>query len=186
MKRKDEPNQPRGGSGGARALSSGGLTVLHIDDDPNDTELLQAASRQAGVPFVLQHIQDGEQAIAYISGLGVYADRRRYPLPTLIILDLKMPRTSGFEVLKSLRKHPQLNDAPVVVLSGSERQDDIQLAYRMGANSYIVKPLGFKELVQVVETLHTVWLAKPVNATLPPPAASAKLRAAEALDTDLL
>ena len=186
MKKKDELNQPLCGSGGARALSSAGLTVLHIDDDPNDTELLQAASRQAGVPFVLQHIQDGEQAIAYLSGLGVYADRRRYPLPTLIILDLKMPRTSGFEVLKSLRKHPRLNAVPVVVLSGSERQDDIQLAYHMGANSYIVKPLGFKELVQVVETLHTVWLARPLRTSHPATITGSKSLAPHAVDTDFL
>lgn len=188
MKKKAEAklSHAQGGSGGARALGSARLTVLHIDDDPNDTELLQAASRQAGVPFVLQRIQDGEQAIAYLSGLGVYADRRRYPLPALILLDLKMPRTSGFEVLKWMRKHPQLGGVPIVVFSGCERQDDIQLAYSMGANSYIVKPLGFQELVRVAETLHTVWLARPLRPAEPASAMSPPGLSQHSFETDFL
>ena len=185
MKKKPEGNVglSRGGSGGARSLPAQRVTVLHIDDDPNDTELLQAASRQAGAPFVLQHIHDGEQAIAYLGGTGPYADRRRFPMPALILLDLKLPRTSGFEVLRWMRSHPELASVPIVVLSGSESQDHIQLTYSMGANSYIVKPLGFQELIKVVETLHSVWLARPVRTPGPVPALPAGAPAA-GLDTD--
>ena len=75
------------------------LTVLHIDDDPNDSELFQAAARRASVAFLVQHVTDGEQAMAYLTGRGIYRDRRLYPLPALVLLDLKMPRATGFDVL---------------------------------------------------------------------------------------
>ncbi len=189
MRKKSEAKTTAstGGSGGARALGPTRLTVLHVDDDPNDTELLQAASRQAGVPFALQHIQDGEHAIAYLNGLGDFADRRRYPVPSLIILDLKLPRTSGFEVLKWMREHPQYAGIPIVVLSGSENQDDIQRCYSMGANSYIVKPLEYQALIRVVETLHTVWLARPLRREETAPATPAgRSVPASSFETDFL
>ncbi len=135
------------------------VTVLHVDDDPNDTELLRAAVRKAEVDFILHNVEDAEHAIAYLSGQGIYADRKRYHLPGLILLDLKMPRVTGFEVLKWIREHPGLAGIPVVVLSGSELQDDIHQAYASGANSYLVKPLGFEALVQMVKNIHTAWIA---------------------------
>jgi CheY-like chemotaxis protein len=143
--------------GGGRAISA--VTVLHIDDDPNDTELLRAATRKAGVEFVLHNVEDGEQAISYLSGLGCYSDRQKYKSPSLILLDLKMPRATGFEVLRWIRKHPELGNIPVIVLSGSELQDDIRRAYDVGANSYLVKPLGFDALVAMVKNLNSVWIA---------------------------
>ena len=137
------------------------LTVLHIDDDPNDTELLRAAARRAAAPFVLHNVEDGERAIAYLSGAGIYADRQRYQVPSLILLDLKMPRATGLEILKWIRSHPQLCQIPVLVLSGSELQDDVKQAFAIGANSYLVKPLGFEALVSLVKSINTVWLARP-------------------------
>lgn len=150
--------------GGARALPA--LTVLHIDDDPNDTELLRAAARKAQVPFLLQNVEDGEQAIAYLSGAGAYADRALHPLPALVLLDLKMPRTTGFEVLKWIRTHPEIGTLPVIVLSGSELQDDMLQACAAGANSYLVKPLGFDALVGLVKEINSAWLgcAEPPRA----------------------
>src|SRR5262245_12022755 len=114
-------NSPNGrsGSGGARALTRH-VTILHIDDDPNDTVLLQAATRHAALSFSIVNVQDGDEAIEYLSGEGAYADRLRYPLPSLILLDLKMPRQTGHDVLKWIRNHPGLNKMPVIVLSGSE------------------------------------------------------------------
>src|SRR5882724_9143224 len=119
-----------GGSGGARRLAtSAGATVLHVDDDPNDTALLEAARRKAGVDFRLENVGDGDQAIAYLSGAGHYANRTNHPWPTLILLDLKMPRATGFEILKWIRNRPDCKELPVVVLSGSELQEDIRQAY---------------------------------------------------------
>lgn len=120
--------------------------------------LLQAATRKAAVEFILHNVEDGDAAIAYLSGDGIYADRKRFQLPALILLDLKMPRATGFEVLKWIRSHPELGNLPVVVLSGSELQDDIRRAYSAGANSYLVKPLGFDALVDMVQSVNAVWV----------------------------
>jgi CheY-like chemotaxis protein len=149
----------RGGSGGAKSLSSPPVTVLHIDDDPNDTALLQAAIRKAAIKIILQNVEDGEQAIGYLSGAGGFADREQYPVPSLILLDLKMRRQTGFEVLKWVREHPELGALPIVVLSGSELQEDIKQAYSSGANSYLVKPIGFDALVSLVKSISSTWLS---------------------------
>jgi CheY-like chemotaxis protein len=135
------------------------VTVLHVDDDPNDTALLQAASQKAEVNFELQNVGDGEQAIAYLSGNGPYADRAQYREPSLVLLDLKMPRTNGFDILRWIRNQAEWNSLPIVVLSGSELKKDILDAYAAGANSYLVKPLGFDALVQLVQSVNSVWLA---------------------------
>ena len=156
MNRRSNQQRPRGGSGGARACPP--IAVLHIDDDPNDTELLRAATRKANLPLVLHNVEDAEQAIAYLSGKGAYSDRETHGIPALILLDLKMPRATGFEILRWIRGHPELQGLPVVVLSGSEMQDDIRRAYDVGANSYLVKPIGFDALVSLVKNLDAVWL----------------------------
>ena len=135
------------------------MTVLHIDDDPNDSELFQAAARRARVEFLVQHVTDGEQAMAYLTGRGVYTNRGRYPLPALVLLDLKMPRATGFDVLRWIRNHPEVGHVPVVVFSGSELQDDIRQAYAGGADSYLVKPIGFGALVELVKTINTSWFS---------------------------
>ena len=139
---------------GASAGESG-IVVLHVDDDPNDTALLQAASRKAKVDFKLVNAEDGEQAITFLTE----ADRSRGPLPALVLLDMKMPRATGLEILRWIRQHPNLNKLPVVVLSGSELQEDIEKAQAEGANSYLVKPLGFEALVDMIRNLSTLWLA---------------------------
>jgi CheY-like chemotaxis protein len=142
----------------ARAMPPREITVLHVDDDPNDTTLLQAAARRAGASFVLFNVEDGEQAIAYLSGCGQFSDRDTYPLPALIVLDLKMPRTTGFEILKWVREHHELGDLPVLVLSGSDVHEDIRQAYGSGASSYVIKPLGFEALVSLAQSIDAVWL----------------------------
>lgn len=151
----------------ARAMPPRDVTVLHIDDDPNDTTLLQAAARRAGAQFVLFNVQDGEQAIAYLSGCGEYSDRRTFPLPKLIVLDLKMPRATGFEILKWIRDHPELGDLPVMVLSGSDVNEDIRQAYGSGANTYVIKPLSFEALVSLAQSIDAVWLNSAPAAARP-------------------
>jgi CheY-like chemotaxis protein len=153
------PATARGAAAGAwHGEASPAATVLHVDDDPNDTALLEAARRKAGVDFRLENVFDGDQAIAYLSGSGQYANRIRHPLPTVILMDLKMPRATGFEIIKWIRNHAVCKSLPVVVLSGSELQEDMRRAYVMGANSYLVKPLGFEELVNLVKGFSATWL----------------------------
>jgi CheY-like chemotaxis protein len=128
-------------------------TVLHVEDDPNDTLLLEHACRKAGVIFDLQAVSDGDQAIAYLSGLNDFSDRGKHPLPDLILLDLKMPRVSGFDVLNWLQSETSLRGVPVVVLTSSNHDADVKRAYDLGAKSYLVKPVGFEALVELVRTL---------------------------------
>ena len=173
MKKTNSPNPGPacGGSAGDRQFDNSTATVLHIDDDPNDTALLEAARRKAELEFRLENVGDGDQAMAYLTGSGPYANRTRHPWPTLILLDLKMPRATGFEILRWIRNRPDCKDLAVVVLSGSELHEDMRLAYTMGANSYLVKPLGFESLVQLVRNITSVWLTpRPRRLSIIPPA----------------
>src|SRR5579862_7610449 len=129
------------------------VTVLHVDDDPNDTTLLQVACAKADVDFEIHNIGDGDQVIEYLAGTGKYADRTRYRMPGLVLLDLKMPRVEGLEVLKWIRSNSALRDLQVIVLSGSELQEDIRKAYAVGANSYLVKPPSFTSLINLVREI---------------------------------
>jgi CheY-like chemotaxis protein len=141
-------------------------TILHVDDDSNDVLLLQHACRKAGMSFDVQGVLDGEQAIAYLRGTDKFADREHYPMPRLILLDLKMPRLSGFEVLDWMRREDNLKRMPVVVLSSSNHDADIKRAYDLGANSYLVKPVGFDGLVELVKAVNHYWMTLNQRADL--------------------
>jgi len=132
--------------------------ILMADDDPNDIMLVQRAFQKLNVANPLQVVRDGEEAVAYLSGRLHYADRERYPLPVLLLLDLKMPRKSGFEVLQWLRQQSGLKRLPVVVLTSSNQHPDINAAFDLGANSYLVKPGGFDSLLELVKSLRMYWL----------------------------
>jgi len=134
-------------------------TVLLVEDDPNDILLIQRAFRKANLTNInMQVIQDGDAAIDYLDGAGDYTDRDRYPFPVLILLDLKLPRRSGLEVLGWLRQQPELRRLPVIILTSSQENTDVNRAYDLGANSYLVKPLGLNALVEVVTTINMYWL----------------------------
>lgn len=143
--------------------SAKAVKVLHVDDDPNDTALLQVACAKAAVNFELQNIEDGGQVIEYLSGMGKYADRVRYRLPGLILLDLKMPRLAGLDILKWIRNQSALRDLPVIVLSGSELQEDIRQAYAVGADSYLVKPPTFTSLIHLVKEIGAKMPGVPMH-----------------------
>jgi len=151
--RKQQTNKIESRGEKSRGSGKKSVTVLHVDDDPNDTTLLQVACAKAAVDFELQNIEDGNEVIDYLSGTGKYADRARYRLPGLVLLDLKMPRAPGLEILKWIRGHSMLKHLPVIVLSGSELQEDMHLAYAGGANSYMVKPHNFDSLVNLVKNI---------------------------------
>lgn len=133
-------------------------TILLIEDDDNDILLVRRALEKARLVNSLQVVSDGEEAVAYLSGAGKYADRRRYPLPALVLLDLKLPRRSGFEVLAWLRKQPGLKRTRVVVLTSSRNGTDVNRAYELGANSYLVKPVRFEDLVDLLKMVHLYWM----------------------------
>ena len=134
-------------------------TILLVEDDPNDILLTQRAFSKANLKKAsLQVITDGDSALAYLSGEGEYSDRDRYPLPIVMLLDLKLPRRSGHEILAWLRPQPELKRLPVVVLTSSNHRSDVDQAYDLGANSYLVKPIGLTALVEVVQTLNLYWL----------------------------
>jgi len=122
----------------------------------------------------LKVARDGEQAINYLSGKGIYSNREQYPLPFLLLLDLKMPGTDGFEVLEWLRNEPQLKRLLVVVLTSSNLQSDVDRAYELGANSYLVKPVSFDEMVHLIQRFEAYW--SEINRTPSSPAAPEVLR----------
>ncbi len=148
--------------------------ILLAEDDPNDVLLLQRAFQKAGLEDALKVVSNGEQAIDYLAGRGVYADRVRYPFPYLLLLDLKMPGTDGFEVLDWLRGQPNLRRLLVVVLTSSNLQADIDRAYELGANSYLVKPVGLAEMVNLVQRFEAYW--SEINRTPTSPGLAASQR----------
>ena len=130
-------------------------TILLVEDDSNDVLLLQRAFRRANLDHSLQVVSDGDQAVLYFTGQGGYADRERYPLPSLVLLDLQLPRMSGLEVLAWLRNQTGvLKNLPVIVLTSSRLSDDVDRAYALGANSYMAKPSGnYDGLAEMVKKL---------------------------------
>lgn len=131
--------------------------ILLVEDDPNDVLLIQRAFQKANLGGVLKVVQNGEEAINYLTGVGAFADRQTHPLPFLLLLDLKMPRMDGFEVLEWIRAEPRFKRLLVVVLTSSNVQKDVDRAYELGANSYLVKPVEFQEMVQMVHRFEIYW-----------------------------
>lgn len=133
-------------------------TILLVEDNHKDVMLVQRALRKANVTTTLKVVTDGDAAVAYLSGQGDYGDRTQYPLPVLILLDLKLPRRSGDEVLAWLRQQPGLKRIPVVVLTTSREYADVNQIYDLGVNAYLVKPVSFDALVEIVQTLNLHWV----------------------------
>lgn len=133
-------------------------TILLAEDDQNDVMLIKRAFSKSHVINPIACVENGEEAVAYLSGRGQYADRERHPLPFMMLLDLKLPRLSGHEVLKWLRAQPGLKRLPVVVLTSSREPSDINRAYEVGANSYLVKPVVFEEFSTLLKQLQVYWL----------------------------
>src|ERR1044071_1673811 len=120
------------------------MTVLCVDDSSDDTVLLRHACRRAGVKFALQAVDDGDKAIQYLTGDDVFSDRNAYPVPRLILLDLKMPSKTGFEVLSWLRKHPVHSKLRVAVFPSSQKESNIHEVYRKGAIFFLPKPVEYE------------------------------------------
>lgn len=132
--------------------------ILLVEDDSNDILFIQRAFRQTKFENSMQVVRDGDEAVAYLSGEGKYANRSLYPLPGMILLDLKLPRRSGLEVLEWLRIQPVLKRIPVVILTSSKENTDVNKAYDIGVNSYLLKPVNYNALNEMIETLNAFWL----------------------------
>jgi CheY-like chemotaxis protein len=135
-------------------------TVLYVEDNQGDFDLLNLVTKKCGTPFSLQRAADGEQAIAYLEGQSPFHDRDAHPFPDLVLLDLKLPRLDGFEVLQWIRANPSTRTLPVVVLAGSSFRADIRRALELGANHYAAKPGSVPELQVLMDQIADVWLAR--------------------------
>ena len=146
---------------------SHGSTVLLAEDDLNDQLLVQTALKKNAIAIELKMVDDGQQAVDYLLGSGKYANRSQYPMPALILLDLKMPKKTGLEVLDWIRSNNETKLIPVIVMSSSYLQSDINRAYTLGVNAYLVKPSAFDELAEMFQAATDLFVhraAKPTTA----------------------
>ena len=133
------------------------LPILLVEDNYSDVLLIQRAFRKAKIEPPMSIVSDGDEAIAYLAKEGQYADTESFPVPLLVLLDLKLPRRSGLEVLAWIRQQPQLKRLLVVVLTSSQEDSDLAQAYDFGVNSYLVKPVDFQSFVKLIELIDAYW-----------------------------
>jgi CheY-like chemotaxis protein len=133
-------------------------TILIVEDNSTDVMLIRRGFEKAKLANPIQVMDDGDAAVDYLAGEGVYADRRQFPIPILILLDLKLPKRSGLEVLEWVRAQEALKRIPVVMLTSSQQDRDVNAAYDKGVNSYLVKPVEFDGLLQMLKTVNLYWL----------------------------
>ena len=132
--------------------------VLLVEDNMDDVILIERAFEKARIVNPLDVVGDGDEAMDYLGGRGKYSDRARYPLPAFVLLDLKLPRRSGLDVLTWMRAEPCIKRIPVVVLTSSRESFDVDRAYELGVNSYLCKPVAFDVLLEMIKTLNVYWL----------------------------
>lgn len=133
------------------------MPILLVEDNYNDVLLIKRAFRKAKIEPVMSIVSDGDEAVDYLSQQGEYADVTRFPVPLLILLDLKLPRRSGLEVLAWLKQQPKLKRLLVIVLTSSQEECDLSQAYDLGANSYLLKPINFQDFVGLVKLIDAYW-----------------------------
>ncbi len=133
------------------------FNLLVVEDRDADICLLQRAFQKAGVHIAVHYVKDGQEALDYLQGSHQYADRKTFPMPMMVLLDLKMPRLDGFEVLAWLKAHPLVGNLIIIILSASENTRDINRAYSLGANSYLQKPSSPGELPGILRSLEHYW-----------------------------
>jgi CheY-like chemotaxis protein len=148
-------------------MNASSFPILLVEDSPDDALLIQRAFRKANLANPVQLVRDGEEAVAYLSGAAPYDDRGRFPLPVFMLLDLKLPRRSGLEVLAWLRQESAVRRLPVVVLTSSRESVDVNRAYDLGVNSYLTKPVGFEALMEMVKNVNLYWLVLNESPELP-------------------
>jgi len=134
------------------------LTILHVEDNCDHAELVMRTLQRHRVANVVHLVEDGEQALDYLLRRGDYRDPQKSPRPHVVLLDLRLPKVDGLEVLRTIKTTPRLLKTPVVILTTSEAEKDIAEAYEYHANSYLVKPVGFNDFTEMMEQLGFYWL----------------------------
>jgi CheY-like chemotaxis protein len=150
--------------------------ILLVDDSDDDLTLMRRAFDRAKLINPIVIVRNGEEALDYLSGTGRFANRAEYPLPALILLDIKMPGIDGLEVLRWIRSQPGLKALRVIMLTTSTDMRDVNTAYQLGANSFLTKPVDFENFVEVTRTLtgYWLWMDKAPEVSRPPPASSSE------------
>lgn len=131
--------------------------LLLAEDLEDDVFLFELALQRKKIGCTVRVASNGRQALDYLSGKGVFADRGAYPLPSLVVMDIKMPEMDGLEALKHIRQDGKLSKLPVVIFTSSKRDEDVELAYELGANAYVVKPSDTNQLAETLETMTKFW-----------------------------
>jgi two-component system, response regulator len=134
------------------------VEILFVEDNPHEAELTIRSLRKHNLVNKLKHIDDGAEALDFIFSRGIYASREHSPNPKLIILDLKLPKVDGLEILRQLKADKRTRIIPVVVLTSSQEEKDVIESYRLGVNSYIVKPVNFESFGKAVADLGLYWV----------------------------
>ncbi len=133
-------------------------SILIVEDSPDDLFILKRAFRLAGTPNGLNSVENGQEAIDYLSGTAAFKDRLTYPFPSLVLLDLKLPIRHGLEVLAWIKRQPSGRGIIVIILTSSSEDKDVSRAYDLGANAFLVKPASAKELTELVRSVDLFWL----------------------------
>jgi two-component system, response regulator len=133
-------------------------TILLVEDNPSDIRLTQKAFAKSHVVNELVIVQDGQEALDYLFCSGVHAGRTPSDLPAMILLDIKLPKVDGFEVLRQIRANKHTHRLPVVILTSSKEDRDIAASYDLGVNSYMQKPVGFEQFILAIQQLGLYWL----------------------------
>ncbi len=135
------------------------LIILLVEDNPDHTELILRSLEEHRVGNQIYHVADGEKALDYLLRRGDYTDPKTSPLPSLILLDLRLPKVDGLEVLKTIKGSEELRTIPVVILTTSDQERDVAKAYEFHANSYLVKPVDFDKFSKLIDDMGFYWLA---------------------------
>jgi two-component system response regulator len=135
-----------------------GIEVLLVEDNDRDAELTERAFKKSNLSSKLYRVRDGVEALEFIGGTGAFASRDRNELPRLILLDLKMPRLNGIDVLRALKADERTQAVPIVVMTSSNQERDLEACYELRVNGYVTKPIGFADLTEVVARIGMFWL----------------------------
>ena len=139
-------------------MTENAVEILLVEDNPNDVELTLHAFKKNNLSNRIHVVRDGVEALEFIFCTGAYAERNIQEIPKVILLDLKLPKVDGLEVLQRIKEDPRIRATPVVVLTSSREERDLVESYRLGVNSYIVKPVNFKKFTEAVQQMGLYWL----------------------------